>query len=158
MLLFLLLLAISSSGALSSPHPIPSYQSFQKDLQTNSWNQTKIFHSHWQNELGSVMSLVPAKIGANYITWSGWYQTVVGDADGKYDLTGRSIVNNGVQLVTWNVVWSNSKRTSSSLSSWNGYLDPNEKEPKIYANWILTSVSGAFWNSTLAGQDIFTQI
>lgn len=124
-------------------------------------NSTLVFHAHWQNELGSVMALVPAFIGHNYIGWGGWYQSSVGDAAGKYDLKGRSILHNGVQIISWNVVWSNENKQVPSITSWSGYLDPNEKgknAPKIYANWNLIDVSGAFWNSTLAGQDVFSQI
>jgi Avidin family len=130
-------------------------------LTTKLPNGTLVFHGHWQNELGSIMILVPAFIDRNYIGWGGSYQSSVGDAAGRYGIKGRSILNNGVQIISWDVVWSNANKKVPSITSWNGYLDPNEKgknAPKIYANWIMTDVSGAFWNSTLTGQDIFFQV
>lgn len=113
----------------------------------------------WYNELGSMVEFVQ---NANSLT--GTYQTAVGDASGKYDLSGRidSAPSDGGQAVGWVVAWTNSAHGSShSVTSWSGQLQTSSdgQDEEIVAFWLLTSeqIPQNDWSATNVGQDVFTR-
>jgi len=120
------------------------------------------FQGTWRNGLKSEMFLTIVFADPYYVEYRGWYESKVGDfgeSNGKYDIFGRSTINPGVEIISWNVVWANENKITNSVTSWNGYFDPTAKgKIRFYADWIFTENNGAFWNSTLTGQDIFTLV
>jgi hypothetical protein len=114
---------------------------------------------NWYNELGSQMQL-----SQNGASITGWYQTKVGDAGGKYDLVGSidtagSPTPNG-QAVAWVVVWNNAANgSSSSVTAWSGQYQIIGGQEEITTLWLLTreSPSQSDWSSTFINQDIFTR-
>lgn len=101
-------------------------------------NATK---SVWVNELGSQVVFFA---DSNLLT--GYYTTHVGSTNSR-TLTGFTSKIKGITLMTWSVLFD----SPFSVAAWTGYCSRNV----LSTHWILTSHSGAWWNSTLIGEDIF---
>lgn len=102
----------------------------------------------WYNELGSKMTLI---VNGQDVT--GYYYTAVGDAEGIYDLAGRTNDNNTV--VGFSVAWQNAYGDSESATAWSG--EYHQQDDIIVTTWLLTSQTDEpdDWKSTLVGKDIF---
>lgn len=102
----------------------------------------------WFNELGSKMTL---KVAGREIT--GQYYTAVGDAEGIYDLSGRT--NDGNTILGFSVAWQNSYGDSESATAWSG--EYHSDEDVIVTTWLLTDQTKESddWKSTLVGKDNF---
>jgi hypothetical protein len=102
----------------------------------------------WFNELGSRMTLQ-----VNGQDVSGHYYTAVGDAEGIYDLSGRTNKDNTV--VGFSVAWQNTYGDSESATAWSG--EYHEDEDIIVTTWLLTAQTAEAddWKSTLVGKDVF---
>ena len=105
----------------------------------------------WFNELGSKMSL---KVDGQDIT--GEYQTAVGDAEGIYDLSGRTNETNSV--LGFSVAWQNAYGDSESATAWSGQY--HSDEDVIVTTWLLTDQTNESddWKSTLVGKDVFQRL
>ena len=102
----------------------------------------------WFNELGSKMTL---QVNGQDVT--GNYYTAVGDAEGIYELAGRT---NGTNTVgDLSVAWQNAYGDSESATAWSG--EYHEDEDMIVATWLLTSQTAEAddWKSTLVGKVTF---
>lgn len=109
----------------------------------------------WYNELGSCMTLTE---NGNSVT--GTYQTVVGDAEGTYDLIGRTDTDNdSSQAIGFVVVWQNQYGSSDSVTTWSGQYQIIDGVEIIVATWLLTQETSPDddWASTLINKDIFTR-
>ena len=109
----------------------------------------------WYNQLGSRMELTvyQGKV-------SGWYETAVGSAAGRYELAGRTDTDDdSARNVGWVVSWENDKGSSDSVTTWSGELQTINGEAIISTTWLLTieTAPDANWKSTLIGKDIFTR-
>jgi hypothetical protein len=111
----------------------------------------------WFNELGSVMTITTTTDGQ--IT--GLYQSAVGDATGRYVLTGRFDTTPERETGTaigWTVSWKNDVREAHSVTSWSGQFFDGAQQ-QILTQWLLTSgtTQQDKWASTLVGHDEFTR-
>ncbi len=102
----------------------------------------------WFNELGSKMSL---KVDGQDIT--GEYQTAVGNAEGIYDLSGRT--NESNSILGFSVAWQNAYGDNESATAWSGQY--HSDEDVIVTTWLLTDQTDDAddWKSTLVGKDVF---
>lgn len=102
----------------------------------------------WFNELGSKMTL---QINGQDVT--GYYYTAVGDAEGIYNLAGRT--NNSNTVLSFSVAWQNDYGDSESATAWSG--EYHDQDDIIVTTWLLTSQTDEEddWKSTLVGKDIF---
>ena len=102
----------------------------------------------WYNELGSKMTL---EVDGQKIR--GTYYTGVGDAEGIYQLSGRTNESNTV--LGFSVAWQNSFGDSESATAWSGQYHGDEDE--ILTTWLLTDQTDEKddWKSTTIGQDVF---
>jgi Avidin family len=109
----------------------------------------------WYNELRSHMSL---KCNDGKI--SGYYETAVGSASGRYDLTG-SYDTTVVADVTFafTVTWTNGQTNTPSTTAWCGQYQSSSGVESLITTWLLTSSTqpGDDWESTLVGEDTFTR-
>ena len=90
----------------------------------------------WHNELNSTM--VITEFDQETGVFGGKYQSLVGDADRWYVLTGRQDTEG--KTLGWTVNWKNSKRNAHSVTTWSGQIQylPNG-DPVIITTWLLTS-------------------
>jgi hypothetical protein len=102
----------------------------------------------WFNELGSKMTL---NVDGQDI--SGKYFTAVGDAEGIYDLSGRTNEDNTV--LGFSIAWQNSYGDSESATAWSG--EYHSDEDVIVTTWLLTDQTDEAndWKSTTVGKDVF---
>jgi len=108
----------------------------------------------WYNELRSHM-----RISCQHGTISGYYETAVGSASGKYDLVGAydQTVSDDVSLA-FCVTWINGQKDTPATTAWCGQYQENLAGGEtIVTMWLLTSSTkpGDDWESTLVGQDTF---
>jgi len=77
---------------------------------------------------------------------SGEYFTAVGDAEGIYDLSGRTNEDNTV--LGFSVAWQNSYGNSESVTAWSG--EYHSDEDVIVTTWLLTiqTEEANDWKST----------
>jgi len=110
----------------------------------------------WYNELGSAMEL---EVHGNMV--SGTYHTAVGEAEGRYPITGATDMEalNQNQVVGLVVVWMNDKSNSHSVTTWSGQLQMIAGEEVLRTTWLLTHETDPEqdWKSTLVGSDVFTR-
>lgn len=111
----------------------------------------------WYNELGSTLTIDSVNDGQ--ITGS--YQTAVssGCANGSFQVVGQTDTDSGGQYVGFVVLWKNAQSTCNSGTTWSGQLQGINGSAMITAFWLLTMEvdPGEEWQSTLVGQDVFTQ-
>lgn len=110
----------------------------------------------WFNELGSQMIL---QVNAKNIT--GTYHTKVGDASGKYELSGKVDTDNDESTaIGWVVLWNNEFGSSDSVTSWSGQIQVLDGIETIVTTWLLTTETDEddTWHSTLIGKDTFTRL
>ena len=108
----------------------------------------------WYNELGSLMDLT---VDGGLVT--GTYHTGVGEATGRYPITGAVDTdpighNQAVGLV---VVWQNDQGSAHSVTTWSGQLQVIKGQEVLKTTWLLTRETkpDLDWQSTLVGTDIF---
>jgi len=108
----------------------------------------------WTNQLGSNVTFSIEKTNTNTNGQvSGYYTSAVG-ITGRHPLVGWAV---GGRVISWTVKWQDQEHPNFfSVTSWNGYVD--REFHSIVANWLLTSFTGAVWNSTLIGEDVFKPI
>jgi hypothetical protein len=106
----------------------------------------------WQNELGSIMTIT----SFDGTTFAGTYTSAVSSQSSP--ATGKlSGTLSGIALgftVNWTL-------TFSSVTSWSGLLLTDGNSLVIYTLWHLASTPESepdFWESILAGADLFVQI
>lgn len=112
--------------------------------------------SWWYNELGSAMHLF---VNGKSIT--GTYHTVVGDANGEYDLVGQIDIDSGESsAIGFVVVWNNASGSSDSVTAWSGQFKLVGQTPTILTTWLLTKETALSddWRSTIVGKDRFTPV
>jgi hypothetical protein len=111
--------------------------------------------SVWYNQLGSRMDLTVAGGQIN-----GWYETKVGEASGRYVLSGRTDTDSdAARNIGWVVSWENAYGSSDSVTAWSGELQTIDGEEVITTTWLLTIETKPEnnWKSTLVGRDVFTR-
>ena len=108
----------------------------------------------WYNELGSTMIIT--SYDSDTGVFGGEYQSLVGQAEKWYILTGRH--DRDGLTVGWTVNWQNQYMNAHSVTTWSGQLQCNG-EPSILTTWLLTSQTSLEdnWESTQVGFDLFTQ-
>ncbi|QXJ23785.1 hypothetical protein AGRA3207_004987 [Actinomadura graeca] len=111
----------------------------------------------WYNELCSVMHLRTTPDG----NVTGDYESLVGNAKGKYALNGRYDTEPPAgkgQTVGWTVSWRNDRLNSHSLTTWSGQYFGDGGE-RIHTQWLLTTSSTAQdqWGSTRIGPNTFVR-
>jgi hypothetical protein len=116
----------------------------------------------WQNELESKM--VITKIDKDTGAISGTYQTKKdsGTQGEEYPLSGwvntsatDPELKNHVIVVSFSVRWGK----HGSVTAWNGYYSPKEKDPTIIGQWLLSRTnSNQEWDHILTGQDQFHRL
>lgn len=107
----------------------------------------------WYNQLGSRMELTVLQ---GLVT--GWYETAVGNASGRYDLAGRTDTDaDRAQNIGWAISWENQGGSSDSVTAWSGQLQQIDGEEIISTTWLLTieTKPSSNWKSTLVGKDVF---
>lgn len=108
----------------------------------------------WYNELNSTMVITgfDTKTGL----FGGYYQSIVGEAEGWYILTGRcDIAGNAIG---WTVNWQNLNLNAHSVTTWSGQLQRSVSgDVIILTTWLLTSQTTRDnnWKSTQIGSDLF---
>jgi hypothetical protein len=103
----------------------------------------------WQNELGSEMAIK----SFDGTTFSGTYTSAVSSGGGSVTGTLAGTVNG--DAIGFLVNWGGS---ISAVTSWSGLLLGDQSSLLIYSLWHLASTPStveAFWESILAGADIF---
>ena len=108
----------------------------------------------WHNELGSTMEIQSADPVTG--VFGGIYNSLVGDAERWYVLTGRQ--NTDGTSVGWTVNWQNSFRNAQSVTTWSGQQQLSGADLVIITTWLLTSETtpDKDWKSTLVGFDHFS--
>lgn len=111
----------------------------------------------WYNELNSCLTILSALDGQ----LTGTYESLVGDARYKYEMSGRYDKSSTGRTIGWTVAWNNSTGSSKSTTTWSGQLqvDTESSEPHILTTWLLTAqkTPDNNWNSTHVGFDTFTK-
>lgn len=105
----------------------------------------------WQNELGSTMTIT----SFDGTTFSGTYESAV--SGGGAPVTGPLAGTLAGDAIGFTVNWSSA---TSSVTSWNGLLLSDGNALYLYTLWYLASTPGSaedYWESILAGADIFVQ-
>jgi hypothetical protein len=105
----------------------------------------------WQNQLGSNATFI---IKSRFL--QGYYTTAV-DIDqppkSPLPLVGQLTDWKPGQLVTWSV---NFDTSPPSMTTWVGYCDP--RSALLHTHWMLMEQTGAWWNTTLMGDDTFRKL
>lgn len=115
-------------------------------------------HGKWYNELGSCMNITSEVNGT--LSWT--YESLVGDAEYSYTLSGRYDALPDRRSLGWTVTRTNQYHsTSKSTTCWSGQfqIQPDTLEPQILTTWLLTvqTTPEDDWNSTNVGADVFTR-
>jgi hypothetical protein len=106
----------------------------------------------WQNELGSTMTVASVN-GQNF---TGTYASAV--SEGQQPVTGTLSGTLAGDAIGFSVNWS---PTYNSVTSWSGLVLTNGEELFLYSLWNLASTpenQADFWQSVLAGADLFVQM
>ena len=105
----------------------------------------------YQNELNSTMTV--ARVSREDATFSGYYHSAVGDARGRYYLSGHMTQSGAV---AWSVAWVNREGgDSKSATTWTGYTTL-ETGTTLFTTWVLVSADPAQkWNRWSLGADVF---
>lgn len=115
----------------------------------------------WKNELGSAFIIESVDALGNV---QGKYQSAKGEAEGFYNLTGKSepgiLERNTGRPIGFTVVWKNKKMDAQSVTTWSGLFFSLPAKDVIIANWLLTVTIKDYadaWEATLVGQDRFVK-
>ena len=105
----------------------------------------------YQNELNSTMTV--ARVSREDATFSGYYHSAVGDARGRYYLSGHMTPSGAV---AWSVAWVNREDgDSKSATTWTGYVTP-ETGTTLFTTWVLVSADPVQkWNRWSLGYNVF---
>lgn len=109
----------------------------------------------WRNQLNSTMEL-----HASDGQLTGWYISPVGDAAGKYALSGRYKSDVTPTTLGWTVVWNNAQHDSHSATSWTGQLLTGQPN-RLHTTWILVSerpTVSDLWSAAHVGMDVFERV
>ena len=111
--------------------------------------------SKWYNELGSVMTIT--KVDRITGSFSGTYNSAVGNATWEYELRGR-FDTRGSSL-GWVVSYQNQYRNAHSTAAWSGQRQVQGRERIIQTTWLLTTQTSPAdaWKSTNVGFNTFKQ-
>lgn len=109
----------------------------------------------WYNELNSTMEL---RVEGKRL--SGWYVSAVGQAAGRYELTGFQDVDDATPTCGWIVAWKNDRTYAPSVTAWCGQAQDLGGEELIDTTWLLTRSTKVQedWESTLLGKDLFRRM
>ena len=120
----------------------------------------KSLTGNWKNQLGSTLELRCSPSGS----LAGYYVTAVGNANGKYFLSGRANLkaNENLNKVTlgYSVAWENKIKSTITTTSWTGVYSntTGNGEPVIETTWVLVSSKVPKWESVLVNQDTFHRV
>lgn len=105
----------------------------------------------YRNELNSTMTVV--SLSRADAVFAGYYHSAVGDARGRYSLSGHMTPSGAV---VWSVAWVNrANGDSHSATTWNGYVTP-ATGTTLFTAWVLVDADPAQkWNRWSMGHDVF---
>lgn len=114
----------------------------------------------WKNELKSLMTITGVfedPLDAYNNSFTGTYESGVGDAAGPYPLHGTYNYRNCTTSVSFNVIYSNLLVDSGSNTAWVGQLRCINQTLVLETTWIMNKFTpdGSIWRSTMTGHNVF---
>ena len=105
----------------------------------------------YRNELNSTMTV--QHINHADAAFYGYYDSEVGNASGRYDMSGHMTPSGAV---VWSVAWVNrANGDSKSATTWCGYRFTSTKTT-LFTTWMLADVGPTKrWNLWSTGRDVF---